>query len=213
MVREGAAMLLGEMNADTLIEYSYGVKLAPDARKLTTEVLDVGTDTASARVFTARFNDYVHLVKRNGAWQIVNVLWHSPPVTPAGDQTAAVNEAVRAFAAGLIAVAGGGTLPSLHPMAHLRTLAPGRQGRPRYLVDQNAGALIAGLARGAGKLPGVLEEMKIAVEGIDNDIAAARILAGGTRLHLHLLRQDGQWRVVNVLRSVEPAVQAGGRRF
>lgn len=211
MLRPGAATLLGEMNADTLIEFSNGFKLAPDARKMTAEVLDIGADTASARVFSVQFNDYLHLVKRNGAWQIVNVLWHAPPSTPSEDQTAAINEAVRSFA---VAMTTAGTSPpaTLHSLAHIRVIAPARQGRPRFVQDQNAEAFTAGLARGAGKLTGTLEDFKISVEGVDNDIAAARILAGATRIYLHLLRSEGQWRIVTVLRSVEAAPSGSGGR-
>src|SRR5215213_4703274 len=46
ILRKGNTPLLGEMNADTLIDYSNGVKLAPEARRMTTEVLDVGPETA-----------------------------------------------------------------------------------------------------------------------------------------------------------------------
>lgn len=211
ILRQGAGTLIGEMNADTLIEFSYGVKLAPEARKMTTEVLDIGPDTASARVFSARFNDYVHLIKRNGAWQIVNVLWHAPPASAAGDQTGAVTDTVRSFASALTATAGGSAPATLHPLAHLRSVAPSRQGRPRYVLDQNADAFVAGLARGAGTLPGAVEDFTIVVEGVDNDIAAARIQAGNTRLHLHLLRQDGQWRVATVLRCAEAAPSGPGK--
>ena len=70
----GSAALLVQMNADTLIDASNGVKLAPAERHITTQVLHVNNETASARVFTAQFNDYLHLVKRNGAWQILTYL-------------------------------------------------------------------------------------------------------------------------------------------
>lgn len=212
MPRPGASTLIGEMNADTLIEFSHGVKLAPDARKMTTEVMDVGADTASARVFSAQFNDYVHLIKRNSAWQIVNVLWHAPPASPSADQTTAVTAAVKSFASGLTATAGADAMAVLHPLAHVRNVAAAREGRPRYVINQNAEALVAALARGGGRLAGVVEEFKIAVEGIDHDIAAARVLAGTTRMYLHLLRTDGQWRVVTVLRCMEAAPSSVGGR-
>lgn len=201
VVRKGTSPLLGEMNADTLIDYSNGVKLAPEGRRLTTEVLELGTETASGRVFSARFNDYAHLVKRNGVWQILNVLWHAPPpATPdQPDQTAAVSGAVRMFAGTMTGAGGPEALPVLHPLAHVRVLAAGRQGRPRYVVNQNAESFIAALTRGAGKLQGSSDDAKVVVEGIDNDIAAARIELGPTKLYLHLAQMEGRWRVVTVL--------------
>lgn len=202
IVRKGASPLIGEMNADTLIDYSNGVKLAPEGRRLVTEVLDMGTETASGRVFSARFNDYAHLVKRNGTWQILNVLWHAPPPAASPDQpdqTTAVTQAVRAFAGALTGAGGPDDVSVLHSLAHVRVLAAGRQGRPRYVVDQNAEGFLAGLARGAGRLKGTVEEAQVVVEGIDHDIAAARIQLGATKVYLHLAQMEGRWRVVTVL--------------
>ena len=207
-LRRTTPPLLGEMNADTLIEYSHGVKLAPAGRQLTTEVLDVGAETASARVFSAQFNDYVHLIKRNGAWQILNVFWHSPPAAGSPDQTSAVNQVVRTFATALTGAGGSEALSVLHPLAHIRVLTPGRQGRPSFVVNQNSEALAAGLARGAGKLAGAIEDAQITVEGIDTDVAAARIVLGATKVHLHLALQEGRWRVVNTLSWTAPPAAA-----
>ena len=86
MTRPGVPPFLVQMNADTLIDASNGAKLAPAERQITTEVLHVNNEVASARAFTAQFNDYLHLVKRNGAWQILSVLWRPPtPSTPTPD--------------------------------------------------------------------------------------------------------------------------------
>src|SRR5687768_15205791 len=206
--RELRQTTLGEMNADTLIEYSHGAKLAPAARQLTTEVLDVGAETASARVFSARFNDYVHLIKRNGAWQILNVLWHAPPPAASPDQASAVNQAVRTFATALTGAGGPEALSLLHPLAHVRVLTRGGQGRPSFVVNQNAEALAAGVARGAGKVAGAVEDAQVTVEGIDTDVAAARIVLGATTIHLHLALQEGRWRVVNMLNWTAPPAAA-----
>ena len=43
------------------------------------EVFEVSDKTASARVRAVWGIDYIHLVKENGTWYIVNVLWQSPP--------------------------------------------------------------------------------------------------------------------------------------
>ncbi|CAA9291009.1 MAG: hypothetical protein AVDCRST_MAG56-4570 [uncultured Cytophagales bacterium] len=42
-------------------------------------VLDVADKTASAKVTAQWGIDYLHLVKENGRWYIINVLWQSPP--------------------------------------------------------------------------------------------------------------------------------------
>ncbi|RRA98115.1 nuclear transport factor 2 family protein [Larkinella rosea] len=43
------------------------------------EVLDMADKTATAKVTAVWGIDYLHLMKDNGRWMIVNVLWQSPP--------------------------------------------------------------------------------------------------------------------------------------
>ncbi|HSQ35128.1 MAG TPA: nuclear transport factor 2 family protein, partial [Candidatus Binatia bacterium] len=77
--RSGASFLQ-HMNAMALIEAAragWG-KLPADQRRIDYRLLDIGDNTASARVFSAKFNDYLHLAKQNGEWRIVNVLWRLP---------------------------------------------------------------------------------------------------------------------------------------
>jgi Putative lumazine-binding len=42
-------------------------------------VFEVSDKTATAKVTAAWGIDYMHLIKENGKWYIVNVLWQSPP--------------------------------------------------------------------------------------------------------------------------------------
>ena len=194
--------LLIQMNADTLIDASHGAKLPPASRQITTEVLGVHGDVASARVFTAQFNDYVHLVQRNGRWQILNVLWHPPPAAAAADGKTAAGDVARQFASALQA-SDGATLQSLmHPLAHIRTFAS-VQNRPPVIRDFNAD----GYAMAIGSRPktgGDATPATAAVEGVDHDIAAAVLQSSGATILLHLGMFDGQWRVVNVLSSPAP---------
>jgi len=199
-VRPGVPPFLLEMNADTLIDAANGAKVAAADRHITTEVLDVTGEVASARVFTAQFNDYLHLVKRNGAWQILNVLWHAPmPADGAADAAKpAVEAAAREYAAALIAGDGSRALAALYPQAHLRVLAAPPQGRPRIVRELNPETLAAGLSSGQ-RLPGTLDDARVAVLGIDTNIASARVSAGAQTTYLHLALFDGKWRVVNTL--------------
>ena len=201
MVRPGVPPFLVQMNAETLIDAANGAKVAPADRHITTEVLDVANDMASARVFTAQFNDYLQLVKRNGSWQILNVLWHAPPA--AGQKTDGATEgverAVRAYVTALYTADVPGLLAVVHPQANLRTLAPPPQGRPRIVREQNVETLAAALAGGMVKLPGKAEDAQVVVQGVDTDIAAAKLTIGQTPMYLHLAMTDGKWRIVNAL--------------
>jgi hypothetical protein len=201
MIRPGVAPFLVQMNAEMLIAASSGGEQLPAAdRHITAEALDVAGDIASARVFTAQFNDYLLLVKRDGRWQLVSVLWHPPlPATAKSESGAAeVERAVRAYAAGLVAADAGGLAAVLHPLAALRTFG-GAPGRPRILIDQNAESLVAGLAAGQVKMSGNVEGVQVVVQGVDGNIAAAKLTVGATTAYLHLAKPADVWRVVNTL--------------
>lgn len=43
------------------------------------DVFEIADKTASAKVTAVWGIDYIHLIKENGRWMIVNVLWQSPP--------------------------------------------------------------------------------------------------------------------------------------
>jgi len=54
-------------------------------------VLDVLDQTATARLTASWGVDYLHLARYDGRWQIVNVLWQTPPPAPAPTGAAAVD--------------------------------------------------------------------------------------------------------------------------
>jgi hypothetical protein len=207
---DGTSFLV-QMNADTLIDASNGAKLAAAERHITTEVLEITGDIASARVFTARFNDYLHLVKRNGAWQILNVLWHQPPpATAAPAATSAVEQAVKDYSAALYSADSRRATQLIHPVANLRTFAQ-PPNRSRVVVEQNPETLAAALAAGRMKYPGAPGDVKVVVQGVDADIAAAKLTMGPITTYLHLALQHGQWRVVNTLSYPPAAAGPSGR--
>ena len=200
VARRGFDAYVSDMNADTLIDGSTGVKLPPEERKITTAVFSVTGETASASVFTSQFNDYVHLIKREGRWQILNVLWHSPGSAAAPPRMTAIVEAVvRRLGESLIAGDPETASAVLHPRAHIRAFRAAAAGRPRVIRETSAEVLLANLAAGPQILQGPVTDLAVTVEGIDTDIASARMTLGTTTLRLQLTMQSGRWRVLNVL--------------
>jgi len=60
-----------------LLAESYNVKgdKFPKAPKKEVKFLDISEKTASVKLIADEWIDYMHLVKLNGAWKIINVLW------------------------------------------------------------------------------------------------------------------------------------------
>jgi peroxiredoxin len=49
--------------------------LEESKRKLSTAIIQMNDEIANVRVRSAKFNDYVQMVKSEGQWKIINVLW------------------------------------------------------------------------------------------------------------------------------------------
>lgn len=65
----------------TATNKGYGTKIPDGRRQKKVTILDVFEGAASAKIVAADWVDYLHLVKQNGDWRIVNVLWEMKPRT------------------------------------------------------------------------------------------------------------------------------------
>jgi hypothetical protein len=200
-LRPGLPIL--QQNAEMLIDACRGnaPRPGPDERKMTVEALDVQAEVASARVFSVQFNDYVHLVKRAGRWQLLSVLWHQPPASPTpGEATASVATAIKDFAAALAGTDGKMVSKLLYPVALVRILAPAQDGG-RLVRDLNPETVAAGLTAGQTLLQAKPEQIQTRVLGVDGDLASGVIATDSFVLYVHLGQIDGRWQVLNALGS------------
>jgi hypothetical protein len=79
---EAGASQLDEMGADKLIagtRAGYGKETPAERRLDDVTVLDVFGNAASVRVDAGDWVDYLHVVKFDGRWVIINVLWELRP--------------------------------------------------------------------------------------------------------------------------------------
>jgi len=211
--RPSVAPFLVQMNAEMLIEAARGGrgKLDPEKRNLAVKVLDIDGDIASAQVFTSKFNDYLHLVKRDGEWRLVSVLWH-PPVEDASSapdaDRQAVEQTVKQLVVAMSAADATGVQAVLHPAVAWRYFAPVGPDRRRIVTDQNAETVVGAAA--AGQKPSLAPDaVKIEVLGVDYEIASVKLTTPNMPFYLHLAKQKDGWRVVNALGY--PPAQAASR--
>lgn len=203
LTRPGFGSLLVPMNAETLVEATRqgGAKnTSPEKRNITFELLDIRDNVASGKVFTALFNDYLHLVKVDGRWRIAHVLWQPPSpkgVANGEADKAAVAQVVRDFLDALPAGDPARLERVIHPEAALRTLRASPTAGRFFLMEGNRdGTLAAARAKNApaGSSP------TVTVLDVYDTIASALTTTGNALLYWHLAKQNDQWRVVNLLR-------------
>ena len=76
---------LDHMGALTLIlgtRAGFGKHTPAERRQKDVQIFDVYGNAATAKATMADWIDYLHLVKANGQWKIVNVLWEHKPAPP-----------------------------------------------------------------------------------------------------------------------------------
>jgi len=209
-LRSGASYLQ-QMNSETLIEAAragWG-KLPAEQRQIDYQLLDISGQTASARIFTAKFKDYLHLAKQNGEWRIVNVLWRLPVekemVNKEGEKET-IRMQLEEFREAMRKGNYERVEKILHPALVLHSLAETREPGKSMLLERNADYFID---RTRAAAMGTIPDFRITVQDIYEDIAAAKVMMGNAVLYLHLGKQNGEWRPINILQEPLASAPAG----
>ena len=202
MSAPGSGSVLMPMNAETLVELTRmgGAKKVPvDQRNLSFELLDIQGDVASARIFTSRFNDFLHLVKQGDRWRIAHVLWQPPSAGARANNDAdkaAVAQAFKDFGEGLSAGDVARLERVVHPEAALRVFRPNRDTGRCFLQEGNRDAV---LAQARAKQVPPMKDPAVTVLYVYDTIASAVMTTSTVMFYGHLVKQNDQWRLVNAL--------------
>jgi len=188
----------------------------PEKRLTETAVLEITEDVACLRVKTAQWCDYLQLIKVNGQWKIINVLWTlglSAPaaakVVPGFDaekERPAAGQAALDFVEARLA----GDAARLEKVLHPETSQVTFLVAPKTSIGFVTRARYTGILEPVKAKVGVVPETERAAEVRVLDLmdglafAVARTAAGAAYVQLQLM--DGQWKAINVL--VRPANNA-----
>ncbi len=176
----------------------------PDtARHLEIAILNIDSLVAGARVISASFNEYLQLVKLNGQWRILNILWNGGPAaatyypgfTPDSERVA-VMQAAKDYLDGLFSADAAKLELALDPeFSKVSFAAVGQNGtapaRQNYALLREAA-----LAR-VGKIDEVYRVTTPTMLDAMNGLAAVKVETIATREYLQLYKKGNQWRVVN----------------
>jgi hypothetical protein len=79
---EQGRLFLDLQSASMLVRaagYGFGTSLPAARRWASVQILDVDGDLASVKLHSTQLVDYMHLVRWDGEWRILNVLWDVRP--------------------------------------------------------------------------------------------------------------------------------------
>ena len=183
--------------------------LEPEKRLTDVIVLEITDDVACLRVKTAFWCDYLQLIKVNGQWKIVNVLWTlgltAPPaakVVPGFDaekERPAAQQAVLDFILSRFAGDAARLEKVLHPETSQLIFSVAAKTNGGFVSRSRYSGILEPVKAKLGA--GVEDISKVEARVIDlmdgMAFAAAKFAAGTAYLQLQLM--DGQWKVINVL--------------
>jgi hypothetical protein len=197
----GVGAFLSPMNAETLVESTRQGrgKLPAEKRGISFALLDIRDHVASARIFTAQFHDYLHLIKQDGRWRIASVLWQPPnasAVANADADKAAVAQVVKEFFDKSAAFDAARVEQLLHPEAAFRRVMPSVPPGRFFLMEGNRDGVTIGVR--TKRMPPFPNPSTTVLDVYDT-IASAMTTTPAASIYWHLVKQEGQWRIVNAL--------------
>ena len=183
--------------------------LEPEKRLTEASVLEIAGDVACAKVRTAMWCDYLQMIKADGRWKIVNVLWTSglnvPPQAKAVPGFDAEKERPAAQAAALDFLEGrlSGDVARLEKALHPETSIA------VYMIAAKTGGAFLNRSRYTGILeqtraklglpPENARTAEVRVLDLMDGMAFAAAKSGIGAAYIQLQLIDGQWKAINVL--------------
>lgn len=185
--------------------------LPEDKRNIDLRILDVLEGLAVVRVTSAQFWDYLQLADIDGQWKIINVLWVPFPKPGKAKDMSGEDDAIRATALNYIEGAFSGDADrmeqALHPELHKVIPVKMPQTGKTRLDVMGASMLIEGTRAKMGLLAEDKRNIEVTVLDVAEDLAMVKVLSARYYDFLQMAKVDGQWKILNVLWVMNPAVR------
>lgn len=210
--REGEQVLF-KAGATRLREATRGMTRPQEEWETEVTIFQTGEGLAQARAVSPWFYDLLQLVKMDGDWRIVNVLWEmnrlqdgSPfPEAAREAEEPGVRKAALDYIDGFFSGDPDRMARALSPQLNKVMLATIRSTGGQFLDYSSRPLLIEATRMGSGSLPEEDREIEMEVHDISHGLASVSITSSQFIDHVHLAKLNGDWKVVNVLWVPNPA--------
>jgi len=201
---------LQSMGATLLVEVvRAGAGFLPEDQRIEPDVRvhNIDRDMAAVSVTSKQWVDHLLLAKWGDEWKIMNVLWIPNPGADApalGEaELAAEKEAITAtvldYAEGAYSASAERMARALHPELNKKMVATHPQTGGRFVVYSGPSQLVEGTRTGLGRLAEDQWNIEVEVYEVGHDMACAKLFSARFIDNLHLVKWDGEWKIVNVL--------------
>jgi hypothetical protein len=180
-------------------------------RNIKVKILKINNNVACAKLTSAQFNDYLEMVKIEGQWKIVNVLWTFGEDSPnrkvmadfqGENEKAAIETGVRDFIEGIYT----SDLARIEKVVHPEY----RRATPIFIPSTGktviqrdaAGSVMEAVRAKAGAQPKDKWDIQVKVLDIMDGLAFAELSTSAGSNYAQMAKIDGQWKIINMLRKV-----------
>jgi hypothetical protein len=185
----------------------------PAARKIKAEALLVNDDVACAKMTSAQFNDFLQMVKIEGRWKIVNVLWVPGPDSQgrralAGfdptQEAEKAKKAVRDFVEGYNSCDSAKVESILHPEACRAIVQVVPQTGKATIARTRYSGLVEPVRAKTTFIPEDQRQVDVRVVDILDGMAFIETSSRFSYGYYQLFWFDGQWKILNILTKSKP---------
>ncbi len=186
-------------------EAKYGL-LADTARHIQVSILYYTPEVAMVKVLSANFNDYLQMIKDQGKWKIINVLWNGGPQNAArvkdfkaADEKKAVEQAVLGYLTGMQ----NGDMQRLSDVLtsdfNRVTVVPLGQTGKSTIQRQRIESVLKNAYSGAGKQEETQRDNAVEILDIMDGMAMVKAQSANLIEYLELFKDGSQWKIFNCL--------------
>lgn len=182
--------------------------LPPERRKIQGTALSMVGDVAVAKVTSAMFNDFLTMVKIDGQWKIVNVLWVPGPDAPnrpklpaadAATDTIAVARAVADFVRGVQTSDAALLEKVLHPEVNIAGFAAFPGAKPAITRTRYSGIVEAARAKLIPVVPEASRTAVTKIVDVMDGMACVEVTLPNAFFVIQLANLNGEWKILNAL--------------
>jgi hypothetical protein len=188
--------------------------LEEEKRKAKVTVLEVNGDVACAKLNSAQCNDYLQMVKVDGEWKIVNVLWTLGPDAPnrlplTGFDPAGEKPAIQKTALDFIEGMLGGEVErverAIHPEAS-RAVFTAIPTTGKKMISRNRySGLVEPIRARINVAPEGMRKADVRILDIMDGMAFVEAMNPSSVNYLQMAWMDGNWKIINILSKPVPA--------
>ncbi len=178
--------------------------VADTARHINVQILNIHEDVANVKATSSGANEYLQMVKLDGAWKIVNILWNGGPFganrlkdLKPDTSRAAIEQVAMMFIDGIttgdakrVEVAADGEFSRVN-------YGPVAMGGTGAVRRQKLESLSENTFNRMGKLDEVYRDNQVSVIDMMDGLAVVKTVTVGAYEYLQMYKCGAQWKVLN----------------